>query len=555
LKDTKVIVNYCPIGRCESCSNLSESKCKWLYEDTYITNPKAILFVEKQKGLIHIGGLEGSLPSMPPWREKSWHSISTEANHLRDIDSCIDVYRVDSYLSFFLQKIDVVSYMPLPILSSSLEHALLEDLRNRDRESLRVEAYERKLLEESINHAAKLLFLDASSRFPEIKEESLRRVAQLAAHHETVLCPIIPLLLDDLVEEVYLDRPGQTIYFDHAIHGRCLSDLAFTSEDLSRISTLLRAESNMHLDNRNPSLKTNLNVLGNTLRVTAIIGPLANDGFSLNLRRLRKCPFSILDLIENGTLTREVAAALLLAANNRMNITITGAPGSGKTTLLNALDATTPREWRKLYIEDTIESRLLEEHHQLRLCVDPIDELAGVLSKSAEIVKSLHRSPDYVVLGEIQTVEHSRALFEALAAGLRTMQTCHASSASGLVSRWSLNHGISDANLAMMDIVIAMDRPNPGSAKRFVKELVEIRRRVSDGIIRFAGLNILYSMVDSGESFQWSDDGAFKLAARKVGRDSHISTYEEIVQSLSNTDWKDVPDSIFRNIPNHGQLM
>jgi len=548
-------VNHCPINRCECCNNFLQSRCELLHEETYITNRKAILFVEAEKGLIHIGGLDRNLPSMPPWEEKSWYSISTEDCLLQDIDSCIDVYKVDSYLSFFLQKNNVISYMPLPILGSSLEHALLEDLRTRHRDSMKVESYERKSLEDSINHAIKLLFHDASCRFPEIKEKTLRTVTRLAAHSETVLCPIIPLILDDMVEEIYLDRPGQPIYFDHAKHGRCLSKLVFREEDMSRISTLLRAESNMHLDNSNPSLKTNVNILGNRLRVAAIIGPLANDGFSLSLRRQRKSPFSILALIENGTLTREVAAALLLAVNNRMNITITGAPGSGKTTLLNALDATTPSEWRKLYIEDTVESRLLEDHHQLRLCVDPVDELAGVLSKSTEIVKSLHRSPDYVVLGEIQTIEHSRALFEALAAGLYTMQTCHANSASGLVSRWSLNHGISDTNLAMMDVVITMDRPNPGSAKRFVKELVEIKRKSSDGIIRFAGLNSLYSMVDSAKSFQWCDDGAFKLAAKEVGRKSHTSTYDEILESLCSIDLGDAPDSIFRNVSNHGQLM
>lgn len=553
--DATVIVNHCPIGRCESCSDLLQSKCKWLHEETYVTIPKAILFVEAGKGLIHIGGLDGKLPSMPPWKDESWNSISTEECVLRDIDACIDAYRVGSYLSLFLQRANIITYMPLAILGSSLEHALLEDLKKRYRDSIRIDSHERKSLEESVNHAIKLLFRDASCRFPEIGEETLQTVSRLAAHSETVLYPIMPLILDDMVEEIFFDKPNQRIYFDHAEHGRCLSKLTFRNDDLSRISTLLRAESNMHLDSRNPSLKTNLNLLGNRLRVTAIIEPLANDGFSLSLRRLRKSPFSILDLIGNGSLTREVAAALLLAVNNRMNITITGAPGSGKTTLLNALDATTPSKWRKLYIEDTVESRPLENHHQLRLCVDPVDELAGVLSKSKEIVKSLHRSPDYVVLGEIQTMEHSRALFEALAAGLRTIQTCHANSASGLVSRWSINHGISDANLAMMDIVITMDRPNPGSAKRFVKELVEVKRKVSDGIIRFAGLNNLYSAVDSAKSFQWCDNGAFKLAAKEVGTNSHTATYDEILQNLYNLDSGDVLDSFLQNIANHGQLI
>jgi hypothetical protein len=181
---------------------------------------------------------------------------------------------------------------------------------------------------------------------------------------------------------------------------------------------------------------------------------------------------------------------------------------------------TTPRWWRKIYIEDAVESRDQEEHHQVRFRVDPVDEQLSKSSKSSEIIKCLHRSPDYLILGEIQTAEHSNALFQAIAAGLKTLQTCHSSSSSSLVSRWKLNHGIQDTNLAMMDLIVTLERPKPGESNRRVKEIVEIRRNIVDGLLQFSGLNVVYD-IRKGHN-DWARDGAFVSFARDLGIESHV---------------------------------
>jgi type IV secretory pathway ATPase VirB11/archaellum biosynthesis ATPase len=136
----------------------------------------------------------------------------------------------------------------------------------------------------------------------------------------------------------------------------------------------------------------------------------------------------------------------------------------------------TPIPWRKIYIEDAVESRLIEGHHQVRIKVDPVDERSRQSNKSIEIVKSLHRSPDYLILGEIQTAEHSQALFQAVAAGLRTIQTCHSDSAASLMSRWTIGHQVDSSSIALMDVIVTLDRPVPGQSRRYVKEIVEVRR-------------------------------------------------------------------------------
>jgi type IV secretory pathway ATPase VirB11/archaellum biosynthesis ATPase len=367
---------------------------------------------------------------------------------------------------------------------------------------------------------------------PEISSATRERISIIVANKTTVLEPFLPILLDDDVEEVYVDRPGKPIYFDHCRLGRCISKHELHQHDVPRFTTLLRAESNLHLDRRNPSLKTNLNLFGTNLRVSASLPPLSPDGLHMEIRRSRKNAFTILHLIRNGTLPIEAAAALLLALGCRFNITITGGPGTGKTTLLNALDLDSPKTWRKIYIEDAVESRSLQSHNQVRFKVDPVDEVDGHFDKSLEIVKTLHRSPDYLVLGEIQTAEHSQALFQAIAAGLRAIQTCHSSSAASLVSRWTTGHNIDKSSIAMMDLIVTMVRPVPGESIRRVSEIVEVRRTISEGVLKFVGLSTVYNC-NSSQELHWATDGAYLSYARAAGHESHIQAYNEIVDLLS----------------------
>jgi type IV secretory pathway ATPase VirB11/archaellum biosynthesis ATPase len=276
-------------------------------------------------------------------------------------------------------------------------------------------------------------------------------------------------------------------------------------------------------------------LLGSILRLSASVPPLSNDGLSLEIRRARKHPFTIRDLIDNETLSKEAAAILLLAISSRLNITITGGPGTGKTTLLNALDRMTPRWWRKVYIEDAIESRMIQNHHQVRLQVDPVDEQLSKLNKSEEIVKSLHRSPDYLILGEIQTVEHSRALFQANAAGLRSIQTCHSDNAACLISRWIHGHDIEESNLGLMDLIVTLERPKPGKSFRRVKEIVEIRKGLQNGLLIFLGINTIYDSI-SRKVGQFSVDGAFRTLANSFGIKSPEKALTSLIVAFQNQD-------------------
>jgi type II secretory ATPase GspE/PulE/Tfp pilus assembly ATPase PilB-like protein len=97
----------------------------------------------------------------------------------------------------------------------------------------------------------------------------------------------------------------------------------------------------------------------------------------------------------------------------------------------------------------------------VKIKVDPFERAEGNLhTKEIEIVKVLHRSPDLVVLSEIQSEEHSRAFYHALASGIRGIQTFHASSLEQAIRRWVNVHGIAKQNLLDLGVLVQMGRPD-----------------------------------------------------------------------------------------------
>jgi len=296
------------------------------------------------------------------------------------------------------------------------------------------------------------------------------------------LSNIAPLLLDDEVEEFYVDKPGLRVYLDHAKWGRCISNIRLDEKDIEAFLTHVRLESKQDLTCDKPSLKADIHTSMFHLRVSIDISPLVKDGMALDVRKFRLRPYTLTELIELGTISIEAAAFLLCALRHRRNIIIIGEPGSGKTTLLNALDLCAPKYWRKVYIEDTSESipQLSYGRHQLRLKVPTYEEELWLrnrikVNKSIEVIKLLHRSPDYVLLGELQTKEHSKAFFHALSAGIRGIATSHANAPEDIILRWTQHHDIKPSNIALLDLIVLMRRiRRMGSSRRKVVRICEI---------------------------------------------------------------------------------
>ncbi len=294
-------------------------------------------------------------------------------------------------------------------------------------------------------------------KYPVLPEGKVNTLSILAAYRSMRLLKIMPFLLDEDVDEIFLDNPDGFLYIDHRRWGRCRTNIHLSGREVSALKTRLRAESGLRLDAINPSLKTELFANDFQARFSIDIPPLSVDGAHLDIRKLRRKYFTLPELIFNGTLTSEAAAYLYFCLTRKRNITVIGEPGSGKTTLINTIDLLTPPEWRKITVEDVVESipQTKFGNHQIRLKVKPFESLDREgLTKSVEIIKLLHRAPDWIYLGEIQTAEHSLAMFHALAAGLKGLQTCHAASPEQAIVRWATHHKVPVICFFDLDLIV-----------------------------------------------------------------------------------------------------
>ncbi len=315
-------------------------------------------------------------------------------------------------------------------------------------------------LEKLIDYYEKESLKILNSKY-KLSAENLKRICILSAIKKLNLDKLYPLLIDDLIEEIFLDSPEDNIYINHQIYSRCRTDIKFSSEDIDRVKSLVRLYSGQRLDFRNPSIKLVIKNKFFYCRFSIDVDPIQINNFALDIRKLNKNILTIQDLLKNGTLNPLMAAFLYFNILRRKNITVTGETDTGKTTLINAIDLLVPKEYRKIYVENITESLDQSKFgkHQLKYKVDSLEEpLIDKYSKSNQIKTLLHRTPDIIYLGEILTKEEAEAMFQCLAAGLTGFQTIHSRNIESLLNRFIHHFNINSSCLNDLDLVILMKK-------------------------------------------------------------------------------------------------
>lgn len=292
-------------------------------------------------------------------------------------------------------------------------------------------------------------------------KEDAGKLALLATIIRINMLKLFPLLIDDYVEEIFLDSPEETIYLNHQKYGRCRTNIKFSQGETERLKTFLRVYSGKRLDYSNPSIKFVIKNKFFYCRFAIDVSPIQLNDFALDIRKLNKDVMTIQDLLQNGTLSVEMAAFLYFNILRRINITVTGETDTGKTTLINAFDLITPKEFRKIYIENVVESldQNIYHKHQLKFSVDSLEDSDNFrYSKHNQIKKLLHRTPDIIYLGEILTADEAKALFHCLSAGLRGFQTIHSNDINSLLNRLLYHFGIDRSCLNDLGLIILMKK-------------------------------------------------------------------------------------------------
>jgi pilus assembly protein CpaF len=215
------------------------------------------------------------------------------------------------------------------------------------------------------------------------------------------LGPIEPLLADPEVDEIMVNGPNQ-IYAERKgkleLTTYRFRDNAHVLQVLDRIVAPL----GRRVDEKSPMVDARLR---DGSRVNAIISPLALNGPTITIRKFARDPFTMTDLINFGTLTRESAQFLQACVEARLNILISGGTGSGKTTTLNVLSSFIPANERIVTIEDAAELQMRQDH-VIRLETRPANiEGAGTVTIRDLVRNALRMRPDRIVVGECRGAE------------------------------------------------------------------------------------------------------------------------------------------------------
>jgi len=280
--------------------------------------------------------------------------------------------------------------------------------------------------------------------------------------------PIEPLLNDSEITEIMVNGYDKIFVERFGLIER--TSVKFENDaHLMRVIDRIVSPIGRRVDETSPMVDARL---PNGYRVNATIPPLSMDGPILTVRKFATEPFTIQDLIANGTLTAALANFLKSCVEARINLVVSGGTGTGKTTFLNVLSSFIPERERVITIEDTAELQL-RQVHVVRLEKRPPNvEGKGEITIRQLVINALRMRPDRIVVGECRGGE-ALDMLQAMNTGHDgSMTTVHSNSPRDTLRR-----------IETMVLMAGMDLPLKAIREQVANsiELVVHQERVNDG--------------------------------------------------------------------------
>ncbi len=247
----------------------------------------------------------------------------------------------------------------------------------------------------------------------------------------------IEFLINDLnLEEVVIVNSKEPVRVYHKKYGWLATNIRVESEDeINNYANIIARRVGRQITTLTPLLDAHV-ITGD--RANAVLYPIATKGNTLTIRKFSRDPFTIIDLLQNKTITPDISALLWLAIEYEMNVLVSGGTASGKTVFLNACMPFIPPNQRIISIEDTRELILPEFLYWCPLVTRlPNPEGKGEVSMLHLLVNSLRMRPDRIVLGEMRRQAEAEVLFEAMHTGHSVYATVHADTAAETIQRLS----------------------------------------------------------------------------------------------------------------------
>ena len=339
------------------------------------------------------------------------------------------------------------------------------------------------------------------------------------------------LIQDDDLEEIMIIGINKPIFVYHRKHGMMKTNIQYDDErELMDLIDSIARQINRRIDQESPILDGRLM---NGSRINATIPPVSADGPSLTIRKFKKDPFTIIDLINSKTISIELAAFFWLCFDGlgvkSANAIISGGTSSGKTTTLNALSAFINPKERIITIEDTLELQIPHEH-VIRMETRPANvENKGELTMNDLVKNSLRQRPDRIIVGEVRA-EEAITLFTALNTGHSGFGTLHSNDARETITRLTNDPmSVPQIMIQAIDFIIMQNRiyTPSGDSYRRISEVAEVVG-IEEGIVQ---LNKL---------FQWNPENDtidnISITSKTLNQIANLSgtTINELYREIEN---------------------
>ncbi|MDU7785201.1 MAG: CpaF family protein [Aggregatibacter aphrophilus] len=343
-----------------------------------------------------------------------------------------------------------------------------EVLSNLDIEKIDALQSERNLL---VNELVQIVNRVASKSGTYLTSADTLVMAEIVADEIEGYGPLRDLMADDTVNDILVNGPND-VWIERAGILEKTNKEFVSNEQLTDIAKRLVARVGRRIDDGSPLVDSRL---PDGSRLNVVIAPIALDGTSVSIRKFSKNKKTLQELVNFGSMTREMANFLIIAARSRVNIIVSGGTGSGKTTLLNALSNYISHSERVITLEDTAELRL-EQPHVVRLET----RLAGVehtgeVTMKDLVINALRMRPERIIVGECRGGEAFQMLQAMNTGHDGSMSTLHANSPRDATSRLESMVMMSNATLPLeairrniasaVNIIVQASRLNDGSRK------------------------------------------------------------------------------------------
>jgi len=316
-------------------------------------------------------------------------------------------------------------------------HALLREIKNSliSEASIKADSLiDQKVVDALKNHFRERANEIISAELPTADKETRNTLIGSLLQEMLGLGKMEMILADSNLEEIVVNKSKDPVWVYHKKYGWLKTNVFLGSEeDIHNYGSIIARRVGKQITTLEPLLDAHLTT-GD--RVNATLFPISNDGNTLTIRRFRRDPWTITDLIRNNTVSSEVMALLWESIEYELNIIFSGGTASGKTTMLGVCLPFIQPNHRVLSIEDTRELRPPEFMHYVPMTTrDANPEGKGKVSMLDLLVNSLRMRPDRIIVGEIRRKKEAEVMFEAMHTGHSVYSTIHANTADETIRR------------------------------------------------------------------------------------------------------------------------